>query len=240
MGAIDTSYTFTATDVINSTKMNNILDQSTITATAIIGSTLAVSTGKLSVASGGITSNELGANAVTTTAILDANVTAGKLSADSVITAKILDSNVTAPKLAADSVETAKIKNANVTAAKLDGAQTGTAPIYGARAWVRFNGNNNTSGTPDASNTNRQVLGSGNVTSVLKNGTGDYTVTFTTALPSANYVGIGQRAYQSGESANVTVQAIYSVPQTASSFRFYTYADSQLANSSDVQLVFFG
>jgi hypothetical protein len=28
---------------------------------------------------------------------------------------------------------------------------------------------------------------SGNVTSVLKNATGDYTITFTTALPDANY-----------------------------------------------------
>jgi len=136
MGAIDTNYTFTATDVITSTKMNNILDQSTITATAIFNSTLSIASGKLLVAAGGVTSNELAANAVTTTAILDANVTAGKLSADSVITAKILDSNVTAPKLATDSVETAKIKDANITASKLSGAQTGTAPIFAARAWM--------------------------------------------------------------------------------------------------------
>jgi microcystin-dependent protein len=80
MGAIDTNYTFTATDVITSTKMNNILDQSTITDTAIIGTTLAVTTGKLSVKAGGITSNELAANAVTTTAILDGSVTLAKLS----------------------------------------------------------------------------------------------------------------------------------------------------------------
>jgi hypothetical protein len=240
MGAIDPNYTFTATDVITSTKMNNILDQSTITATAIFNSTLSIASGKLLVAAGGVTSNELGANAVTTTAILDANVTAGKLSADSVITAKILDSNVTAPKLATDSVETAKIKNANVTAAKLDGAQTGTAPIFGARAWVRFNGNNNTSGTADASNTNRQILGSGNVSSVLKNATGDYTVTFTTALPSANYVAVGQRSYETGNSSNVTVQAYSLYPQTVSEFRLLAYSDGAANNSQDVQLVFFG
>ena len=156
MGAIDTSYTFTATDVITSAKMNNILDQSIITATAIIGETLAVTTGKLSVKAGGITSNELGSNAVTTTAILDANVTPAKLSnsdfgaftvasgvatldADVVTTAKILDANVT----------TAKILDANITAPKLNGAQTGTAPIYGIRAWVNFDGTtaNNIGGT---------------------------------------------------------------------------------------------
>lgn len=80
MGAVNTTYTFTATDVITSTRMNNILDQSTITETAIIGTTLAISTGKLSVATGGIRANELAANAVTTTAILDANVSPAKLS----------------------------------------------------------------------------------------------------------------------------------------------------------------
>jgi len=155
-GAIDTSYTFTATDVITSTRMNNILDQSLMTSTAVIGSTLSVTTGKLFVTAGGITSNEIGSNAITTTAILDANVTPAKLSnsdfgaftvasgvatldADVVTTAKILDANVT----------TAKILDANITAPKLNGAQTGTAPIYGIRAWANFNAQStaNVSGT---------------------------------------------------------------------------------------------
>jgi hypothetical protein len=136
MGAIDTNYTFTATDVITSTKMNNILDQSTITATAVFNSTLSIASGKLLVAAGGITSNELGANAVTTTAILDANVTTAKIADLNVTTAKIADSNVTTAKILDASVTTAKILDANITAAKLSGAQTGTAPIYGARAWM--------------------------------------------------------------------------------------------------------
>jgi len=89
MGEIDTNYTFTATDVITSTKMNNILDQSTITATAVFNSTLSIASGKLLVAAGGITSNELAANAVKTIAIED----------NAVITAKILDANVTQAKL---------------------------------------------------------------------------------------------------------------------------------------------
>jgi hypothetical protein len=127
--------------------MNNILDQSVIDPAAIIGTTLAVSAGKLSVAAGGIRANELAANAVTTTAILDANVT----------TAKILDANVTPSKLAnsdfgdftvasgvatldSNVVTTAKVADAAITAPKLNGAQTGTAPIYGIRAWVNFDG----------------------------------------------------------------------------------------------------
>jgi len=140
MGAIDTNYTFTATDVITSTKMNNILDQSTITATAVFNNTLDVASGKLLVKAGGVTANELAANAVTTTAILDANVTTAKIADLNVTTAKIADSNVTTAKILDANVTTAKILDANITAPKLDGAQTGTAPIYGIRAWVNFDG----------------------------------------------------------------------------------------------------
>jgi len=50
----------------------------------------------------------------------------------------------------------------------------GTA--YGCRAWVNFNG----TGTP-------AILASGNVSSITDNGTGDYTVNFTTTMPDANY-----------------------------------------------------
>ena len=64
---------------------------------------------------------------------------------------------------------------------------TGTAPVYGVRAWVNFNGLNNTSNVVDASNTNRFIYASGNVTNVLKNTTGDYTINFSTGLPDGNY-----------------------------------------------------
>lgn len=48
-----------------------------------------------------------------------------------------------------------------------------------ARAWVNFNGTLTTPITPRANY---------NVSSVTKNGTGDYTLNFTTALADANYV----------------------------------------------------
>ena len=86
------------------------------------------------------------------------------------------------------SVITADIADANVTAAKLSGAQTGSAPIYGCRAWVNFDGTRNEADTGASTNgANVKIRASGNVTSVLKNGTGDYTVTFTTAMVDANY-----------------------------------------------------
>lgn len=74
------------------------------------------------------------------------------------------------------SIVTADIANAAITAAKLDGAQSGSAPIYAARAWVNFNGTGTVA-----------IRGSGNVSSITDNGTGDYTLNFTTAMPDANY-----------------------------------------------------
>lgn len=80
MGAVDTTYTFTATDTITSSKMNNIIDQTTITGDAITGTTLEVVSGKLKVRSQNITSNELATDSVTSTKIIDGAVTSGKLS----------------------------------------------------------------------------------------------------------------------------------------------------------------
>ena len=50
------------------------------------------------------------------------------------------------------------------------------ANAYGCRAWVNFNGTGTVA-----------IRGSGNVSSITDNGTGAYTVNFTTAMPDANY-----------------------------------------------------
>jgi hypothetical protein len=47
---------------------------------------------------------------------------------------------------------------------------------YGCRAWVYFNGTGVVA-----------INGDGNVTSITDNGTGDYTVNFTTAMPDINF-----------------------------------------------------
>jgi hypothetical protein len=50
------------------------------------------------------------------------------------------------------------------------------ATAYACRAWVNFNGTGTVA-----------IRGSGNVTSITDNGTGNYTVNFTTAMPDRNY-----------------------------------------------------
>jgi hypothetical protein len=124
--------------------------------------------------------SSLADNSVTTAKIVDLNVTTAKLADNAVTTGKLADSAVTTIKITDANVTTAKIADANITAAKLDGAQSGSAPIYAARAWVNFNG----TGTP-------AIRASGNVSSITDNGTGDYTVNFTTAMSDANYATIG-------------------------------------------------
>jgi len=53
---------------------------------------------------------------------------------------------------------------------------SGSAPSYSARAWVNFNGTGTVA-----------IRASGNVTSITDNGTGDYTINFTTAMADADY-----------------------------------------------------
>jgi hypothetical protein len=64
------------------------------------------------------------------------------------------------------------------------------------------------------------IRASGNVSSITDNGTGDYTVNFTTAMPDANYsVLVGQQRQTA--SSSVGAQGGYS--STTSSTRITTY-----------------
>lgn len=140
MGAVDTTNTFTATDVITSTKMNNIIDQTVITSDAIIGSTLqVVAPGKLQVAAGGITSNELTSNAVTTLAITDANVTPAKLAnadfGDFTVASGVatLDNNVvTSGKILNGAITAEKIAYSNFPIQIVQAVKTDTQDITGS------------------------------------------------------------------------------------------------------------
>ena len=111
------------------------------------------------------------------------------------------------------------LPDAIITAPELSGAQTGSAPIYGCRAWVNFDGTRNEADTGASTNgANVKIRASGNVTSVLKNGTGDYTVTFTTAMTDANYcvvANIGNDAITPTD----TVRTFASRSLTISNFR---------------------
>jgi hypothetical protein len=58
------------------------------------------------------------------------------------------------------------------------------ATAYGCRAWVNFDGTTNTAGFCT-------IRGSGGVTSVADNGTGNYTINFTNSMPDTEYSILG-------------------------------------------------
>ena len=59
---------------------------------------------------------------------------------------------------------------------KFNSGYGSVATAFGCRAWVNFNGTGTVA-----------IRASGNVSSITDNGTGDYTVNFTTAMPDADY-----------------------------------------------------
>jgi hypothetical protein len=86
-----------------------------------------------------------------------------------------------------------------------------SATAYGVRAWVNFNGTGTVA-----------IRGSGNVSSITDNGTGDYTVTIDEDLPDINYT----YTISTMDVGSATSDAINSnasaaeVAQTATAFRF--------------------
>jgi hypothetical protein len=72
-----------------------------------------------------------------------------------------------------------QVEQARITSAGLLQFNSGygsVATAFGCRAWVNFDG----TGTP-------AIRASGNVSSITDNGTGNYTVNFTTSMPDTNY-----------------------------------------------------
>ena len=139
------------------------------------------------------------------------------------------DDSIIAADIAAGAVTTAKVADANITAAKLSGAQSGSAPIYAARAWVNFNGTGTVA-----------IRTSGNVSSITDNGTGDYTVNFTTAMPDADYATYGSCRPAAGGSPHYVfyVENKDNTARTTSAIRtFWLNPTSQSAQ--DVEVVSF-
>ncbi len=83
-----------------------------------------------------------------------------------------------------------------------------------AKAWVNFNGTGAVA-----------IRASFNVTSITDNGTGDYTVNFTTAMPDANYCVTTSNKYDDANTSfanGVTVVARYTTAFQTGSVRVQT------------------
>jgi hypothetical protein len=96
---------------------------------------------------------------------------------------------------------------------KFNSGYGSVATAYACRAWVNFNGTGTVA-----------IRASGNVTSITDNGTGDYTVNMTNAMPDANYsynVSVGSTNDVPRLVLNATGGAQTEVAPTTAAFRFF-------------------
>ena len=125
----------------------------------------------------------------------------------------VQDDTITDAKLALD---------ANASEIKDALNATGSAPIYACRAWVNFNGTGTVA-----------IRGSGNVSSITDNNTGDYTVNFTTAMPDVNYSAVASTGRDSGGGANLGASFNYAgTAPTTSAIRMNTRVRNTGSNSN--------
>ena len=105
---------------------------------------------------------------------------------------------------------------------------TGSAPVFACRAWVNFDGTRNVTDTGPSTNGAPVLLrGSGNVTSVVKNNTGDFTVNLTVPMPDANYA-VSFLCGGGNNYLNRTKDE--GTPRTVSAFRVLTLSAALAAN----------
>lgn len=105
------------------------------------------------------------------------------------------DATITSAELASNAVNSQTLTLLNAS---------GSAPVYACRAWVNFNGTGTVA-----------IRASGNVSSITDNGTGDYTVNFTTAMPDGNYSIVGANNNNGDDTVNRVFSLGY-VPTTTS------------------------
>ena len=113
------------------------------------------------------------------------------------------------------------IQTNETTAISIDASQNvgfnsgygSVATAYGCRAWATFVGSSGA------------ISGSGNCSSITRNGTGDYTFNFSTALTDANYAIIGTCKPTSAQTNTLlsrTFTVYYNGTPSTTAFRFIT------------------
>jgi len=168
-----------------------------------------------------VTPAKMNSAATPTVALADNEVTSAKILNGAVTNVK-LASDLDASKLTAGTLPAARIGAGAVTNDKLSlAADAGeikkalnadnSPPIYACRAWVNFAGRT-TNGACD-------LDGSGNVASVSRTADGRYTLTFTTAMPDANYAVIANGHHSAATNVSQhTITVVYPVLSTGFSF----------------------
>lgn len=149
-----------------------------------------VTSGKI--AAGAIGVSELATNSVTADAIAADAVGASEIAANAVGTSEIAANAVTATQIAANAVGSSEIAANAVGTSEVDSTVTSML----AKAWVNFS---ILSGVVTIEN-------SFNVTSVIRNGVGDYSISWTINFANINYVVMGSIVRSAGGRGFVSVR----------------------------------
>lgn len=150
----------------------------------------------------------------------------GTGSISGIVAGGLPDGSINNADLATDAVSTSKILNGAVTTAKMGSAeQSGLA-----KAWVNFNGTSTVA-----------IRASYNVSSITDNGTGDYTVNFTTAMADANYsvTGTSSLADGGGDANGGTFYPTRRIasPLSTTSVRINTTVPSAAGTAQDMPII---
>ncbi len=225
MAVITSGKTFANGEQLSADKLNQVITAATFNASdAVDGSTMTLVGGAMAVRDSGIV----------TAKIANSNVTKAKI--ENVANMKVLGNtsgSATAPQEVAildeDNMSTdsaTSLATQQSIKAYVDShgitQSTGTAPYYGVRAWANYDG------VLDTLNAN------GNIASVVRNSIGNYTFTFTTAMPDANY------AVSLSYSSETNVQhgvGFVKVGQTATSFSVQFFNAANDNNKMDKEVV---
>jgi hypothetical protein len=170
---------------------------------------------------GSISGNAATATNATTAANLTRSVIAGTgLSGGGQLTAN-RTINITEASVAEAVAGT--LNNSVITPRRVRSAlnASGTAPIYAARAWVRFNG------------ITTSIAGSGNISSVVKNGTGLYSINLVNAMPDVDYAISGAVSADSPASSG-NAPCFAAAPNTASQFSVATFQSQAVGIQTDL------
>ena len=136
----------------------------------------------------------------------------------SVGTSQLVDGSVTSAKLGSNAVDTQVLSLFNAS---------GSAPVFGCRAWVNFNGTGTVS-----------IRASGNVSSIADNGSGHYTVNFTTALPDTNYCMVSGASHDNNtDGATFSVRSFDGTISTSSIEILTAYANASANGLLDMRTI---
>lgn len=102
---------------------------------------------------------------------------------------------------------------------------SGAAPIFACRAWVKFNGMGAVA-----------ILGSGNVSSIIDNGTGNYTANYSVAMPTTSYAALVSSGNDSS-GVHGSQQAVYTRGHLAGSIGILAADDTGQSTAEDCPMV---